>query len=383
MSCIVCANEVINLDVASSPVSGYYCSTLEESSQQPCFDMVMQFCEACQMLSYRWHDEAAPVLDRLYSGHFATYHPTRAMSEYLQWFVADLSERYQLGADSSLLELGCNNGRLLNLFVHETGCTALGVEPSRTFASIWEDQGVEVINDYFSVELASQLQKRQFDVIYFRHVFEHIPDPCAFFAGVAALSGENTAVVIEVPYLKSVIERERIDNISYSHLNYYSLKSLGQIAGQHGLGIVDYQLVDTDGGSVIVHLKKGAGDTDITDQISRGDVEGLLGGIRRIKLELEEKLSNYSRKELIGYGAGAKGQHLIHVLGLEQRIDYVIDDTPELNGQYIPGTAIEIKSPSRVDPSVIKAVVNLVPTHAAAIREKVEPQFAFIDPINK
>ncbi len=383
MICKVCENEVDILNVGKSPISGYTCDTINESLAQPSFAMNLLICPNCSMVTYQWFDDAGAVLDRLYSGHFATYYYTKKMSEYMDWFVSTLSTRYKLNQNSSILELGCNSGRMLRMFKEKVKCKVLGVEPSKTFRSAWEEQSIEVINDYFGESVAAKIKDENFDLIYFRHVFEHIPSPVSFFKYVASLGSRNTTIVIEVPYLLSVINNKRIENISYSHLNYFTIQSISKIAEKYNFGIIDYQLVETDGGSIILHLQRDITTSlDIIDKITISDVSELVSHISKAKEQLLFSIEKFSKEEIIGYGAGAKGQHLLHLLELEDHISYVIDDTPELEGQYIPGTSIEIKSPDQVDKNIVKAVINLIPTHAEAIKEKLADQYEFIDPIN-
>ena len=382
-NCQVCGNQARIVNVGSFPIAGYTCNSKEESLEQPSIEMNLMTCASCGMVKYEWFDEAEAILDRLYSGHFSTYYFTEKMSNYMNWFVEDISERFKLDQNSTILELGCNSGRMLKMFKEKVGCDVLGVEPSKTFRPLWNDWHLNVINDYFGEKISNQLKNKKFDVILFRHVFEHIPSPAPFFKSVAALADNDTTIVIEVPYLKSVIEKQRVENISYSHLNYYTIKSINEIAKKHHIGIINYQLVDTDGGSIIIYLQKNkTTPKDIIDNISHKDVENLVANISKIKTRLNETINKYNKEEVVGYGAGAKGQHLLHLLELENRIDYVIDDTPELNGKYIPGTTVKICSPDHIENSGIKAVVNLIPTHSEAIREKVSNQYEFIDPIN-
>jgi len=383
MSCEICKSDVKILTVGKSPISGYTCKTIDESLSQPSFEMNLLACPNCSMVKYQWFDEAEAILDRLYSGHFATYYFTKKMSEYMNSFIDSLSSKYNLNKDSSILELGCNSGRMLNMFREKINCTTLGVEPSKTFNSTWKDMNIEVINDYFGESVAETLKDKNFDLIYFRHVFEHIPDPVSFIKSVASVASNDSIVVIEVPYLASVINNKRIENISYSHLNYFTIQSIDAIATKYNFGIIDFQLVETDGGSIVVHLQKNkTTNPDIIDNITISNVSELVSHISNAKDLMLSNLGKYDKQEVIGYGAGAKGQHLLHILGLEEYVSYVIDDTPELKGSYIPGTSVEIKSLDQVDRNVVKAVINLIPTHAEAIKEKLAGQFEFIDPIN-
>lgn len=381
--CPVCGGEVTKLMVGKSPVAGYTCKSKEESILQPLIEMNLQVCKFCSMTQYEWFEDATEVLDKLYSGHFATYHFTEAMSQYMNWFVDLLSEKYQLDKKSNILEIGCNSGRMLSMFKNKLECAVVGVEPSTTFESEWQRYDLEVINGYFGAPIARELASQNFDLIYFRHVYEHIPSPVSFFGDVASLAGRDTAIVVEVPYLKNVIKNRRIENISYSHLNYYTIKSMAKIAEKFNFGIAEFDLVNTDGGSIIFYLRNGI-ETDprMLDDVTALDLDNLLEYLSKAKEAVVSQISQYSKDEVIGYGAGAKGQHLIHMLDLEDSLSFVVDDTPELVGRYIPGTSIPIKSPSDIDLDTVKCVVNLVPTHAEAIKSKVNERFHFIDPVN-
>jgi hypothetical protein len=84
--------------------------------------------------------------------------------------------------------------------------------------------------------------------------------------------------------------------------------------------------------------------------------------------------------EIVGYGAGAKGQHLFNLLGLERFIQTVVDDMPSYQGKFIPATGIMINNPAHVLSSAkIKAVVNLATTHGEAVKVRIPQHLEFID----
>ena len=56
-----------------------------------------------------------------------------------------------------------------------------GIEPSETMKNKWADQNLFVVNDYMNEASVNVLvNEGPFDIIYFRHVFEHVPDPVEF-----------------------------------------------------------------------------------------------------------------------------------------------------------------------------------------------------------
>jgi SAM-dependent methyltransferase len=294
-----------------------------------------------------------------------------------------MTEKAELGQGKRVLEIGCNSGRLLELFHRNTGCEVLGIEPSKTFVTEWSDLGLPVINDYFGSSVIHQLPDEGFDLIFFRHVFEHVPDVKGFVEALSMVCRDDTLIAIEVPYLPTVIKKRRIDNISYSHLNYFSARSINEVAKMYGLQVNEYELVDTDGGSAIFYLSRSQGDASLEEEfVTSTELSELAEHVQSIRTGMQTALADFRSEDVVGYGAGAKGQHLIHMLGLEEHLSCVVDDTVGLHGTYVPGTRLEVLNPAEGIGLKTKAIVNLVPTHPEAIKSKIPSGVMFIDPIN-
>jgi SAM-dependent methyltransferase len=383
MKCTVCGKPIIQIKVAKTPISGYRCKTMTESLGQPEFEMIMHFCESCNMVKYKDAKGADKILEKLYSEHTATYYLTTQMTEYLTSLVFNLSQEYNINSKSTILEIGCNSGRLLSLFREKTHCNVIGVEPSKVFKNVWHNENIDVINEYFNGSLAKKLKTGKIDLIVFRHVFEHITDPIDFFKGIAEICDQSTKVVIEVPYFVTVMHKKHIENISYSHRNYFTIRSMNEIIKKFGMGIKKVKLVETDGGSILFQISKQAiTEESVLDRISKTEIELFVQSIQNSKNKMREVLKKYKKGEVVGFGAGAKGQHLIHILDLEEKIEVVVDDTPGYENTFIPGTKIKIQLTELLKEPRIKAVVNLAPTHSEAIRAKVPGTIQFINVIS-
>jgi hypothetical protein len=240
--------------------------------------------------------------------------------------------------------------------------------------------GITVINDYFGEGILNELKDSKVDLIIIRHVLEHVSNPVSFFRVISKLTYPDTAVIVEVPYLKTILERRRIDNIGYSHLNYFSLRSMDEILKKINMGILDCSLEETDGGSILFHIKKGISTGKrLLDQISIKEISDFIDSIDKTKIRISNRVKKYSPTEIVGYGAGAKGSHLIYILGLQEVLQVVVDDTPDYRNKYIPGTHIQIKSPGYLNHDFVKAVINLAPTHLETIRARVPDKLDFID----
>lgn len=384
MKCVICNSTVHEHTLCKSTVAGYRCKTKSESVAQPLFELKLMLCPNCMLLSQKSYAEATPLLAKLYEEHPSTQHSTAVRNPYFINFVDNAITKYRLSQKSRVLEIGCNCATLVALFRDKCGANVTGVEPSKALTESWAKNGVDVINAYFNEETARKLRESgEFDLIFFRHVLEHVPQPCEFIAGVSTLLSDKGVVIVEVPYLGTVLSKARIENVSYSHVHHYCIRSLDALLSQSGLGIVDYSLEDTDGGAIVVHASKGSktNPTWLEDNLEH-QLVAFLAHHAEMKFLVKQTLKKYPNGSVVGYGAGAKGQHLIHALELEDALVAVIDDTPGLAGMYIPGTHLRIESRDFLNNN-IAAVVNLAPTHSEAIRRNVPEEIDFIDFVNR
>jgi hypothetical protein len=218
---------------------------------------------------------------------------------------------------------------------------------------------------------------------------EHIADPNDFFAGLQVISDQETTIFIEVPYLTSIFQLQRFENVSYSHLVHYSVKSMLTLASKYEFLVADYSLCDIDGGAVVFTLRRLG--TKNTGSVQLQQIETEIDNLFKnfiLKLEESKKhlrkyLEDHTGEVFIGFGAGAKGQFLIHLYGLQDYLVAVIDETPGYDGKYIPGTAVPIVDLDYLDEIETATVVNLAPTHSRAVLNKIPKRFTFIDPVNE
>jgi len=333
------------------------------------------------MTQYVQIPEADRILDKLYSEQHATYSQSEKIGEYVKSFARSLSA-LDNNKNGIILEIGCNDGSLLSEFKFAYDRDVLGVEPGKSFTECWHKQGIPVVNTYFDEVTANQLTNKKFSIIIIRHVLEHIPDPLYFLSQVARLMDDDTTLVIESPYLLSVIKDGRYENLSYSHLNHFTIRALSTMVGTFGLGISCTRLVDTDGGSFVAEIRRGIQTKiDLLDHMRVSDLKEFLARMMHHGEELKKRLERYLPGEVIGYGAGAKGPHLLSLYDIHRYIPIVVDDNPSYQGKYIAGTGSVIRGSEVLHSDKIKLVVNLAPTHTESIRKRIPDQIELIDVI--
>ena len=123
------------------PLAGYF-PTKRELSKQSRYPLNLVVCKYCKLVQTdSVIDPALLFEDYRYlssvglSGHFKN--------------VADLiNDKYQI-KDKKILEIGCNDGVLLEP-LKRLGADVEGVDPAKNIVKVARDKGLKVYNDYFN-----------------------------------------------------------------------------------------------------------------------------------------------------------------------------------------------------------------------------------------
>ncbi|MCZ0899533.1 class I SAM-dependent methyltransferase, partial [Microcoleus sp. HI-ES] len=100
-------------------------------------------------------------------------------------------------ASSSILEIGCANGHLLQE-LQADGHKVWGVEPDRQALILAQQRGVNVF-DGTAESLPPEVKSRQYDIIVMNHVLEHTRDPLLALSNAMQLLVDGGKLVMEVP----------------------------------------------------------------------------------------------------------------------------------------------------------------------------------------
>lgn len=273
----------------------------------------------------------------------------------------------ELGKDGLAMEVGSNDGYLLQFYA-QRGIPVLGVDPALNIAPVAAERGVPTICGFFGIDLAMNLvrQGRRADVIHLNNTFAHIADLNGLVAGLALVLKDDGVIVIQVPYVKDMVELVEFDTIYHEHLCYFSVTALDALFRKHGLEIADVQVIPIHGGTLRVFVRK----ADVTgsapcpdvvvnlflDEIALGmDEAGFYQDfgqkVRRLREKLCAMLSGLKAdgKSIAGYAASAKGTTLLNYCGIGgETLDYVVDRSTVKQGRYTPGTHLLIEPPERL-----------------------------------
>lgn len=159
-----------------------------------------------------------------------------------------------------MIEAGSNDGYLLKNY-RTAGIPVAGVEPAENIAAhAIEVHGIDTRAEFFSAALAQKLttEGRQADVFHAHNVLAHVPDPNDFVAGIRHVLKPGGLAVIEVPYVKDMIDACEFDTIYHEHLCYFSLSALDFCFRRNGLAIADVERISIHGGSLRLFVESAA-----------------------------------------------------------------------------------------------------------------------------
>ena len=124
------------------------------------------------------------------------------------------------------LEVGCATALGLSVF-KSNGWSVLGLDPSEKAVALAKElYGVEVIKALFDARL---FKGKNFDLILFSHVVEHIISPDELMRELIPILKPNGLVFIEVPNMMR--PDLPMGYLPFEHLNYFIPTSLTNLMG--------------------------------------------------------------------------------------------------------------------------------------------------------
>lgn len=348
--------EVLNL--GEHPPSNAYLTADQLDQPEVKYPMRLHVCTNCWLVQLPTH--IAPEL--LFTDDYAYFSRTSASwCDHAKKFAGDACERLKLDAQSRVLEIASNDGYLLQFF-NERGIPCLGVEPTKATAEAAESIGVETLQCFFGVEVAERLEPA--DLIIANNVLAHVPDINDFVDGLSRALKPGGSISLEFPHLMRLIEGNQFDTIYHEHYSYLSLSVVSRIAGRYRLAVTDVEELATHGGSLRVWLQH-EGQQPASEAVPKIVEAEIRFGLETLEVfaSFQERASSAalaltdflvsqarSGRQVIGYGAAAKGNTLLNYAGVTRDIlPAVCDKALSKQGKYLPGSQIPIISLSEFE----------------------------------
>lgn len=322
------------------------------------YDLSAAFCARCGMVQIIDQPDPAQMFHDAYAFFTRTSKGMVAhFGSYADWVASRFVER----ADPFVVEIGCNDGALLENFAKRQW-RHLGIEPSANVAAVAAQHGVKTRVAFFGPAVAQEVRAAHgpADVIVAANVICHIPDIRGVAEGVANLLSPQGVFVFEEPYLGSMIAKAAYDQIYDEHVFIFSARSVASVFGRAGLELIDVVPQATHGGSMRYLLaRKGARVVapTVARVLSDEEQQGLhlaatydefRRRCERNRHELVSLIRDLRRggRRIVGYAATSKSTTVLNYCGLGPHdIEFISDTTPLKQGKFTPGSHIPIRPP--------------------------------------
>lgn len=356
MSCEVCGGQelISALKLGLHPM----CDDLVEiGDSRVCreYPIEILFCEKCRTAHQRFQIPKQELFPLTY--HYRARFTADVLNG-MAALVESCESKFGSLAGKKILDIGCNDGSLLDFFLKKKAVT-IGIEPTGACADATQ-KGHSVFNSYLSEEVADEIIKLHGrpDFITFTNVFAHIENLGEVIGSLKRLMAPQTIIVIENHYLGSVLDGNQFDTFYHEHPRTYSYTSFIYIAKALGLSLREAEFPSRYGGNIRVFLGRAeiVGEADISGQLALDERESHFGEqfkvlgdnverwrekkIRVIR-ELVERYGKLRAKAFPGRAA-----ILVQLLGLTENEILAVYEKPGSMkiGSYLPGTRIPILS---------------------------------------
>jgi hypothetical protein len=363
-ACRLCAAtlERLVVDLGMSPLCESYVAAADLNRMEPFYPLRALVCDECWLVQVEEYVSPGAIFGEY--AYFSSY--SDSWLAHARDYVAAIVPRLGLGAASFVVELGSNDGYLLQ-YVVAHGIPALGIEPARNVATAALARHVPTLVALFGRAEAATLvaERGRADLIVGNNVLAQVSDLNDFVAGIALLLAPDGVVTLEFPHLARLLAEVQFDTIYHEHFSYFSLATAARALAAHGLRVFDVEELPTHGGSLRVFACH-AGSTRWADdarvaRLRAAEVDAGLEEpetyeafgerVAEVKRGLLEFLIRCRRagERVAGYGAPGKGNTLLNYCGIRtDLVEYTVDRNPYKQGKFLPGTHIPIHAPERI-----------------------------------
>jgi SAM-dependent methyltransferase len=362
--CLFCSTPLRHtvVDLGMSPLCESYLVADQLNQMEPFYPLHVYVCEKCFLVQVQEYVGPEGIFTEY--AYFSSY--SDSWLAHARSYVSTIVARLGLTAASQVVELGSNDGYLLQHFLPR-GIPVLGVEPAKNVAAAAIAKGVPTVTKLFGRETARELvaDGGRADLICGANVLAQVPDVNDFVGGMKLLLKPGGVITIEFPHLMRLIEENQFDTIYHEHFSYFSFMTAERIFAAHGLTLFDVEELPTHGGSLRIYARHFEDTSKVTSdrtKILRAREESagfdtleryasFTDQVQETKRRLLEFLIGAKRKgkRIAGYGAPGKGNTLLNYCGIRTDfVDYTVDRNPYKHGKFLPGTHIPIFSPDRI-----------------------------------
>jgi hypothetical protein len=364
--CQLCGGRAVEplLDLGAHPSTSAL--LVERDQAEPAYGIAVAQCATCGLmqLTQPWPHEA--LIPRF---EWMTY---REPEDHLDGVVDTLMALLPVGSDGVVAGITTKDDTMLERFRQREGIRQVWRLDYRNDLELSVPHaGIESVQHAVTPHrLASVVDRRgPADLVIVRHILEHAEDIQEFLAGVATLVRSGGLLMLEVPDCTTGIAGHDYTMIWEEHSVYFTPETFFSVLARHGFTTVHKLVVPyrTENCLILIARKTG----DIVEPIWPLPTASLANGrayaadFQSVTARLQALFADYRLRGGIAlYGAGHLTASFLNYHGLAEHVSFVVDDTPQKQGLFVPGARLPVVSSAVLAESgVMLCLLGLAPEH--------------------
>ena len=345
MACLVCGSGrlVERLDVGSHPVSSFFLE--EQNAPERNFPIALGQCENCgtiQITKPIPHDALVPPYDWLFA---------REPEEHLDQVVEQIVALEGVSTDSVIGALTSKDDTTIDRFVRKGFKRHWRVKLDEDLGVSNGAANIETVQKLTTPEKMTEIADRHgaADIMIVRHILEHAEDLHGFIRGVAALVKPGGILMVEVPDCTPSLTLGDYCMVWEEHSLYLTPETFKPLLSIGGFEPIRTDMYPLPFENSLVQLarKTGSPGPVSISAAARAQVGMLSEYAEKYKpacVELRATLEKVRAEKgpIALFGAGHLACAFANFMGVADLIEFVVDDTPQKQGKFLPGARLPI-----------------------------------------
>jgi len=371
--CRMCksSNVIPFLNMGEQPLVNSLLTKEELKSPEESYKLVVSYCNDCGLVQIVNPIVATKIYQDVDYLYFSSDMP--GLRDYFSQYIKESVQKYLI-SDNLVVEIGSNDGILLNILqhdykIHNPGYRVLGVDPATNVVLRALKRGIPTIPAFFTENVAKKIEKEwgKAKVIIGNNCIAHLNDLDDLMKGVDKLLAKDGVFIVEANYWGGMVDNTNYSLIYHDHFSYFTFSVWNRFLGKFGFKLIDAIVTPAQGGSMRMTIAREDYEANITglhrvDAWLTREVDTDLCSLKTCKkfaksVKQSAKKLNKLVKQIVddggtiaGYGAAAKGFTILNMSELGQDdLICCIDDSPAKQDMYVPLNHIPILSREKAE----------------------------------
>ncbi len=227
------------IDLVNAPPSNSFLQEDQLDMPEVFYPLKVFVCESCWLVQIDEYKHAEEIFSDDYA-YFSSVSKSGLL--HAETYVEMITKKLQLTESSLVMEIAANDGYLLQYFTKKN-IPCVGIEPTKSTATVAGEKGIAVISEFFGSALATKLNDEGYspNLILGNNVLAHVPNINDFVDGLAILLPQNGIITMEFPHVMHLIDKNQFDTIYHEHFSYLSFHTVELIFSSVDLVIYDIE----------------------------------------------------------------------------------------------------------------------------------------------